>query len=99
MRTPPLTRKAAMEREGRMRGNEDSSGCLPLPGCPIEERHIEAALRHCAFFIMQYGDALVPLFERLESDLVAAQRRRSPTERARALLAAHTLDGGTKAIR
>lgn len=81
------------------RADEDPSGCLPLPGCPIEERHIEAALRHCAFFILQHGDALIPLFERLEADLVEARRRRSPAERARALLTAHTLDGGTKAIR
>ena len=78
--------------------HESSAGVMPSPGCPLEERHVEAAVRHMAFLVMQYGEALVPLFEQFEADLVEIRRRRSPIERARAILNAQTLDGRLKAI-
>lgn len=74
-----------------IQASEHPSGCLPLPGHPIEERHIEAALRQTAYLVTQHGDALMPLFERLERDLAEMRRRRDPMDRVRALLDAYSV--------
>jgi len=79
--------------------DEHPSGIMPLPGHPVEERHIEAGVRFMAYVVVRRGEAYAPIFERLEAELAEIRRRRSPADRARMLLSAHTLDGGLKAIR
>lgn len=86
------------ERIGR-EGAENLSNVLPDPNGKIEEHHLEAAIQHMAFFVMQYGEALVPLFEQFERDLAELRSRRAPIDRIRKIVESHTVDGGMKAIR
>ena len=81
------------------RAEEHPSGMLPLPGQPMEECHIEACLDFLAHLMGSDGDIYAPIYDRLETELEILRRRRSPLDRARMRIAAHTLDGGLKAIR
>lgn len=72
---------------------EHPSGCIPLPGCPVEERHLEAALDYVAHVMMTQGEAYAPIYDRLEAELDVMRKRRSPVDRARMRLAAQTLIG------
>ena len=81
------------------RAEEHPSGCFPLPGHPIEERHVEAALDYVAHIMLTQGEAYAPIYDRLEAELETMRKRRTPVDRARMRLAAQTLDGGLKAIR
>ena len=75
---------------------------LPRPGQPIEERHLASAIQHMAYVVVRYGEVYAPLLDRLEHELGELQRRQSPTDRARRLLAsvlpAQTDEGGRRAI-
>lgn len=83
----------------RIDTEEHPSGITPLPGHPVEERHIEAGVRFMAYVVIRHGEDYAPIFERLETELAEIRQLRSPADRARLLLAAQTLDGGRKAIR
>ena len=51
----------------------------------------EARLRHglavAAYIVVRHGDAYAPILDRLQAELDAMQRRQSPAERARRVLA------------
>ncbi len=80
------------------RPKEHSSGCIPLPGQPMEEHHLEACLDFLAHLMGNDGEVYAPIYDRLEAELETMRKRRSPVDRARMRLAAQTLDGGVKAI-
>ena len=69
---------------------EDPSGVLPLSRHPIEERHLEAALDYIAHIMLTQGEVYAPIYDRLEEELEALQKRRGPIERARLRLEART---------
>ena len=77
---------------------EDPSGMLPLPGRPIEERHLEAAMDYLAYLMGNDGEVYAPIYARLEMELETLQKRRGPIERARMRLAAQTIDCGQALI-
>ncbi len=81
------------------RVTENDDGIVPCGGRPVEERHLEKAIRYMAYVVARYGDVYAPIFARLEDDLADIRRSRTPAERARRYMEAHTLDGGLKAIR
>lgn len=66
---------------------------------PISEERIEGALRIVAYIIDLHGEVYLPIFERLENELIAARKRRAPAERARRLLESYTISGDVRAIR
>ncbi|WP_299847943.1 hypothetical protein [uncultured Paracoccus sp.] len=55
-------------------------------------QRIEQALEYAATCVALHGDAYLPLFERLEAELLAAQAKESALERARRL-ARHAQSG------
>jgi hypothetical protein len=59
---------------------------------------LERALTLAAYIVLRHGLIYAPYVDRLEQELEAA-RRDDPTERARRILHAYTVDGGRKAIR
>lgn len=62
---------------------------------------IERALRFVAYLVARddEGEVYVPILDRLEEELAECRRRELPRDRARRLLAAHTVEGGLRAIR
>ena len=80
------------------RPREHSSGCIPLPGQPMEEHHLEACLDFLAHLMGDDGEVYAPIYARLEMELEALRKRQGPIERARLRHEAQTLDGGLKAI-
>lgn len=62
---------------------------------PVTPARIERALRLCAYLVARDGDGLdlVPLMDRLESELARARAEEDPVYRARRLLSAYTMSG------
>lgn len=60
---------------------------------------IRRAIKFMLYVVDTYGDRFLPILESLIADLDAMEKRESPQDRARRILAAYTLDGGLKAIR
>lgn len=56
---------------------------------------IEAALLTAAQLVEHYGDVFAPIFERLELELAALERRDSAADRARRLARARALPAQT----
>jgi hypothetical protein len=73
------------------------SACFPDTLLGMIER-VERALALAAYIVLRHGPVYAPYIDRLEGELEAA-RRDDPTERARRILHAYTVDGGRKAIR
>ena len=66
---------------------------------PMTVARVERAVVFAAYVVEKYGDQYAPILDALIADLEAMRRQDTPRERARRILAAHTLDGGLKAIR
>ena len=67
--------------------------CVPaslLPSPPSLLERVERALVLLAHFIELDGDVHVPMYERLEAELLELRRRETTKERARRLLLNHT---------
>ena len=64
---------------------------------PLIER-IERALLLLAYLIERDGDVYVPLYEKLEKDLVELTSREGTKDRARRLLESYSRSGHVKAI-
>jgi hypothetical protein len=64
-----------------------------------DHARLHEAMVYAAYLVERYGDAYAPVFERLADEWEAIQRNDGPAARARRILAAHTFDGGMKAIR
>ncbi len=60
---------------------------------------VRSAIEYMLYVVDNYGDRYMPILDALINDLEEIERREGPRERARRMLAAHTLDGGLKAIR
>jgi hypothetical protein len=60
---------------------------------------LHEAMVYAAYLVERYGDDYAPVFERLADEWEALQRQEGVSARARRVLAAHTFDGGLKAIR
>ncbi len=68
---------------------------------PVTAERVERALRLVAYLVARddEGEAYLPILDRLEDELAECRRRERPRDRALRLLAAHTIDGGLRAIR
>lgn len=66
---------------------------------PMTIARVERAVVFAAYVVEKYGDEYAPVLDALIADLEAMRRQDTPRERAQRILAAHTLDGGLKAIR
>lgn len=65
---------------------------------PLTIERLERALVLCAYAIELDGPIHMPAYETLEQELHKMRHRETVRDRARNLIASHTLDGGRKAI-
>ncbi|MEY9396763.1 SRSO17 transposase [Bradyrhizobium japonicum] len=61
---------------------------------PLTIERLERALAVCAYLIVQYGDRLTPIYDRLERELAAMRANDDTVVRAKRLLASY---GGQRA--
>jgi hypothetical protein len=65
---------------------------------PITMERLERALAVAAYMITLHGPIAVPLFERLEREIVGMRSRDDAIGRAKRLLESYNVAGGVKAI-
>jgi hypothetical protein len=65
---------------------------------PVTIERLERAMVLLAYMMELDGDVHMPAYQVLEQELMRMQHRDTVRDRARNLIAAHTLDGGRKAI-
>lgn len=72
-----------------------------MKGEPVTTERIERALTFVAYLVARddEGEVYLPILDRLEEELADRRRMELPRNRARRLLSAYTVDGGTRAIR
>lgn len=71
---------------------------MPAGGDDISLERLERALVAMAYIVVRHGPAYAPILDRLEREVEDRRRRDEPVSRARRLLAAYTVDGGSNAI-
>jgi len=57
-------------------------------GCPFTLAEYEECVRNTAKLVVKFGEKAIPLLERAEAELLAAQSRGSAVARAQAILRA-----------
>lgn len=78
---------------------EGTDRFVPLPGKPLEERHLVDAVNYAAYVVVRYGEKYAPAFEVVERELAEFRAKRSPLDRARRIMELQTIDAeGLKAI-
>jgi hypothetical protein len=65
---------------------------------PLTIERLERVLVLCAYAIELDGPVHMPAYEAIERELQKMRDRKTVRDRARNLIASHTLDGGRKAI-
>ncbi len=65
---------------------------------PVTVERVERAMVLLAYMMELDGPVHMPAYERLEQDHQRLMNRETVRDRARKLIASHTLDGGRKAI-
>jgi hypothetical protein len=68
-------------------------------GEPVTVERLERALVTMAYIVIRHGPAAAPLLDRIEQEIATLRSRQAPVDRARRLLEAYTVNGGSKAIR
>jgi hypothetical protein len=64
----------------------------------ITLERLERALVTMAYLVVRYGAVYAPILDAIEKEIAEHRNREAPVERARRLLSAYTIEGGSKAI-
>ena len=65
----------------------------------VTDADLVEMLRFLAMAVELYGVVYMPLFERVEAEIVARRAKADPITRVRRVLDLYTIEGGLKAIR